>query len=121
LVIVAVTTVIAIPTVVPVAIPISSVLAAIPVVPVSSPVIMVIRTAAGERDQQCQGKHFFHDGLLVGHCFQNCHTAILALHKIGRQILCKSVADVLFLAVPVSVFFVFVLVGVALFAEMKPS
>jgi hypothetical protein len=26
---------------------------------------MVIRTAAGERDQQRHGKQFFHDGLLI--------------------------------------------------------
>jgi hypothetical protein len=64
-VVVAVMPVIAIPPVVPVVIPVSSVLAAIPVVPLSPSVIMVIRAAAGEREQQRQGKQFFHDGLLI--------------------------------------------------------
>ena len=64
-VVVAVAPVIAISPVVPVAITVSSVLAAIPVVPIPSSVIMVIRTAAAEREQQRQGKQFFHDGLLI--------------------------------------------------------
>jgi len=62
-VVVPVTPVIPIPPVVPVAIPISAILETIPVVAISSSVVRIIRLTASERDQQRQGKHFFHDSL----------------------------------------------------------